>query len=181
MDGNSFCFWHDTGKCVGFSLVILSAKEMFELVENRLYGDADDSTLLAVVRKPADRPAAAASLNRDLARIQEWCNHWCMIMKCNKTMVLVVNRSRTVNAPHGDLVFSGVSIFASLNLDILGVKFDSRLTIEDHVLCIVSRLSKIGILRLVKRAFVDTSMLLRCYYAFVLPILELSFSVGVCC
>ena len=44
-------------------------------MENRLYDYADDSTLLAVVRKPADRPAVAASLNRDLARIQEWCNH----------------------------------------------------------------------------------------------------------
>ena len=49
---------------------------MFELVENRLYAYADDSILMAVVRKPADRPAVTASLNRDLARIQEWCNHW---------------------------------------------------------------------------------------------------------
>ena len=39
---------------------------MVELVGNRLYAYADDSTLLAVVRKPADRPAVAASLNRDL-------------------------------------------------------------------------------------------------------------------
>ena len=31
---------------------------------------------------------------------------------------------------------------------------------------------KIGILRLVKHVFVDTSVFLRCYYAFVLPILE---------
>ena len=38
---------------------------MFELVENRLYADADDSTLLAVVRKSADRPAVDASLNTD--------------------------------------------------------------------------------------------------------------------
>ena len=38
---------------------------------------------------------------------------------------------------------------------------------------IVSRVSqRIGILRLVKCVFVDTSVLLRCYYAFVLPILE---------
>ena len=35
---------------------------MFELVENRLFAYADDSTLLAVVRKPADRPAVASSL-----------------------------------------------------------------------------------------------------------------------
>ena len=39
--------------------------EMFELVENRLYASADDSTLLIIVRKPADRPTVAASLNRD--------------------------------------------------------------------------------------------------------------------
>ena len=38
---------------------------------------------------------------------------------------------------------------------------------------IVSCVSKgIFVLRLVKRVFVDTSMLLRCNYAFVLPILE---------
>ena len=43
-------------------------------MENGLYAYADDSTLLAVVHKPADIPAFAAFLNRDLARIQEWCN-----------------------------------------------------------------------------------------------------------
>ena len=46
--------------------------DMFELVENSLHSCADDSALLAVVRKPADRPAVAASLNRDITRIQEW-------------------------------------------------------------------------------------------------------------
>ena len=35
---------------------------MFELVENRLYASADDSTLLAIFRTPADRPAVDASL-----------------------------------------------------------------------------------------------------------------------
>ena len=102
----------------------------------------------------------------------------------NKTNSLVVSRSRTVNPPHSDLVLSGVSIGASPNLDILGVKFDSRLTFEDHVRRIVSRVSqRIGILRLVKRVFVDTSVLLRCYYAFVLLILEycLNFVLLYCC
>ena len=36
---------------------------------------------------------------------------------------------------------------------------------------------RIGILRLVKRMFVDTSVLLRCYFAFVLPILDYCSSV----
>ena len=114
------------GSAFGPPLFILFISEMFELVENRLYAYADDSTSLAVVRKPADRSAVTASLNRDLARIQEWYNHWCMILNPNKTKILVVCRSGTVNPPRGDLFFSGVSICASPNLDILGVKFDTR-------------------------------------------------------
>ena len=58
--------------CVlGPLLCILYKSEMFKLVENRLFAYADDSTLLAVVCKPVDRPAVAASLDWDLARIQE--------------------------------------------------------------------------------------------------------------
>ena len=119
--------------CVlGFLLfnIILYSSEMFEQVENRLFACADDSTLLAVVRKPTDRPADAnrqnilfacaddstllavvrkptdrpadaAALNRDLARIQEWSNHWWMILNPNKTKTLVVSRSRTVRTVWG--------------------------------------------------------------------------------
>ena len=57
------------GSALGPLLFILNTSEMFELVENRLYAYAENSTLLAVVRKQADRPAVAASLNRDLAMI----------------------------------------------------------------------------------------------------------------
>ena len=69
-----------------------------------------------------------------------------MILNPNKTKALVVSRSRNMDTPHGDLVLSGVSIRASPNLYILGVKFDSRLTFEGHLCGIVSRVShKIGI------------------------------------
>ena len=68
-----------------------------------------------------------------------------------KTKALVVSRSRNVIPPHGDLVLSGVSIRASLNLDILGVMVDSKLTFEYHVRGSVSRVSqRIAILRLVR-------------------------------
>ena len=114
----------------------------------------------AVVRKTGDRPTVAAFLNRDFARNQEWCNYWWIILNPDKTKALVVSKSRTVNkvqSPHCDLVLFGVSICASPNLDIFGVKFNSKLTFEDHVLGIVSRVSqKFCILRQVKRIFVDT-------------------------
>ena len=47
------------GNVLGPLLFIRYTSEMFQLMENRLYAYADDSTLLAVVRKPADRPAVA--------------------------------------------------------------------------------------------------------------------------
>ena len=149
---------------------------MFKLVENRLFVYADNSTLLAVVCKPGDRPVVAASLNRDLAMIHEWCNHWCMMLNPNKTKDLVVSGCRSL--PRGDLDLSGVSIRASPNLDILGVKFDCKLTYKDHVRGFASRVSqRIVILRLVKHIFVDTSVLLRCNFAFVLPIHDYCFPV----
>ena len=112
---------------------------MFELVENRLFTNADDSTLLALEGKPADRPAFH---NRDLARIQEWCNHWCVILNPNKTEALVVTRSRNVIPPHSDLVLFGVSIRASSKLDILNVRFDRKLAFEYHIHGIVSSISQ---------------------------------------
>ena len=64
-----------------------------------------------------------------------------MIVNPNKIKALVFSRSRTVNPPHRDFVLSGVSIRASPILDILSVKFDSKLTFEDHVSGILSRVS----------------------------------------
>ena len=65
-----------------------------------------------------------------------------MILNPNKTEASVVSSYRTVNPPHGDLVLSEVSISVSPHLGILGVKFDSRLTFENHVRGIVSRVSQ---------------------------------------
>ena len=59
------------GSVFGSYLFIPYTRKVFELVENRLYACADDSTLSAGVRKQTDRPAVAASLNRDLVSIQE--------------------------------------------------------------------------------------------------------------
>ena len=132
-DGISIVSGVPQGSVLGPLLFILYASEMFELVENRLFAYADDSIMLTVVHTSADRPAVAASLHWDLARIQEWCNHSCMILNPNKSKVSVVRISRTVNHSYGDLVFSMVSIPASPNLDILDVKFDCKLTFEDHV------------------------------------------------
>ena len=81
------------GTVFGPLLFILYTSEMFELVENRLFAYADDFTLLAAILKPADRPAVADSLNKDLTGIRLFCNQKCMILNPNKTKALFVTWS----------------------------------------------------------------------------------------
>ena len=92
---------------------------------------------------------------------------WYWIL--TKLRLFIISRSRTENLPHSDLVVFGISIHASPNLDIFGVKFDSKLTFEDRVWYCFSCLSEN--LRLVKHVLVDTCYFV-CYYAFVLLFLE---------
>ena len=51
------------GSVLGPFLFILYTSETFDLVENRLFAYADDSTLLAVIRRPSDWPTVTASVN----------------------------------------------------------------------------------------------------------------------
>ena len=89
-------FRHATRKCVGSSFV-------YPIFQRNVWPGWEHPICLyrlAVVRMPADKPAVAASLNRDLARIHEWCNHWCMVLNPDKTKFLVISTSRIVCLPY---------------------------------------------------------------------------------
>ena len=57
-------------------LPFLYTSELFSILENKLIGYADDSTLMAVVPSPGVRVAVGESLIRDLGRVSEWCDLW---------------------------------------------------------------------------------------------------------
>ena len=57
------------GNVFGPLLFLLYASELFSILENKLIGYADDSTLMAVVTSPGVRVAVVESLNRDLDRV----------------------------------------------------------------------------------------------------------------
>ena len=63
------------GSVLGPLLFPLYTSE-FSILENKLIGYADDSTLMAVVTSPGDRVAVAESLIRDLGRVSESCDLW---------------------------------------------------------------------------------------------------------
>ena len=64
------------GSALGRLLFLLYTTELFSILENKLIGYADDSTLIAVVPSPGIRVVAAESLIRDLGRVSEWWDLW---------------------------------------------------------------------------------------------------------
>ena len=62
------------GSVLGPLLFLLYTSELFSILENMLIGYADDSTLMAVVPSPDARVTVAESLNRDLVRVNAWCD-----------------------------------------------------------------------------------------------------------
>ena len=57
------------GSVLGPLLFLLYTSDLFGVTENHLFGYADDTTLVAIIPRPSDRPAVMSSLQRDLAFI----------------------------------------------------------------------------------------------------------------
>ena len=161
------------GSVLGPLLFLLYTAELYNILENDLYGYADDSTLIAIVPSPSARISVAQSLNRDLVKISEWCRLWGMRLNPGKTKAMVVSRSRTLFPVSPPLTLDGAILDESEDLVILGVTFDAKLTFEKHVRSITRSVSqKLGIMRRAWRVFGNHSLLLQCFKSFVLPILE---------
>ena len=88
---------------------------------------------MAIVPSPCARVTVAESLNRDLVRVNTWCDLWGMKLNASKTKTMIVSRSRTMHPQSPPLTIDGTVLKESDNLDILGVTFDSKLTFEKHL------------------------------------------------
>ena len=96
---------------LGPLLFLLYTSELFSILENMLIGYADDSTLMAIGPSPGFRVTVAESLIRDLGRVSECCDLWRMKLNASKTKTMIVLKE-------------------SVDLVILGVTFDSKMTFE---------------------------------------------------
>ena len=54
---------------MGSLLFLLYISELFFMLDNKLIGYADDSTLIAVVSSPGVRVTVTESMNRDLGKV----------------------------------------------------------------------------------------------------------------
>ena len=148
-------------------LSLLYTSELFSILENKLIGYADDSTLMAVVPSTGVRVTVAESLIRDLGRVSDWCDLWGMKLNASKTKTMIVSRSRTMQPQSPTLTIGGTVLNESDDFVILGVTFYSKLTFEKH-LRLVSRAAsqRLGILRKSWRVFHDRRLLERCFRGF---------------
>ena len=87
------------GSVLGPLLFLLYTSELFSILENKLIGYTDDSTLMAVVPSPGIRVTVAESLICDLGRVSEWCDLWGMKLNASKTKTMIISKSRTIH-PH---------------------------------------------------------------------------------
>ena len=105
-------------------LFLLYTAELFLIVENKLYGCAYDSTLVAVVPSPGERVAILESMNHDLNRVSVWCNLRGIKLNASKTKTMIVSRSRTDHLLLTPLTLDGTVLKESADLVILGLTFD---------------------------------------------------------
>ena len=121
------------GSVLGSLLFLLCTSELFPILENKLIGYADDSTLMAVVPSPGVRVAVAEFLIHDLGRVSEWCDLWEMKLNASKAKTMIVSRSCTMHPRSPPLTIGGTILKESYDLVILGVTFDSKMTFEKHL------------------------------------------------
>ena len=87
------------GGILGPLLILMYTSGLFSILENKLMGYADDSTLIAAVPSPGVGVTVAESLIRELGRVSvsEWSDLWGMKLNASKTKTMIVSRSRTMH------------------------------------------------------------------------------------
>ena len=111
------------GSIFGPLLFLLYTSELFYILENKLIGYADDSTLVAIVISKGVRVTVAESLIRDLGMVSEWCDLWGMKLNASKTKTMIVSRSRTMHPLSPPLTIGGTVLKESDDLVILEATF----------------------------------------------------------
>ena len=86
---------------------------------------------------------------------------------------MLISRSRTVEPLFPELLIDASVVEMVSELKILGVILDSKLSFEKQVRAIAASASmRVGILRKTMSVFRDVTVVAKCFWAFILPVLE---------
>ena len=94
-------------------------------------------------------------------------------MNVSKTKTMIASRSRIKHQKLLALTIGGTVLKESDDLIIFGVTFDSKMTFEKHLRSVSRAPSqRLGILSQSWQVFYDRLLLERCFWGFLLPVLE---------
>ena len=82
---------------------------------------------------PGVRFTIAELLKRDLVKVSEQCDFRGMKLSASKTKTLVISRSCTMHPQSPPLTIGGTVLKESVDLDIVGVTFDFKMTFEKYL------------------------------------------------
>ena len=88
------------GTVLGPVLFLLYTSQLFSILENKLIGNVDDFTLMAVVLSLGIRVTVAESLKHDLRKVSEGCDLWEIKLNLSRTKTMIVSRIYTMLPSH---------------------------------------------------------------------------------
>ena len=106
-------------------MFLLYTSQLFSILENKLFGYADDFTLMAVVPSLGVRVTVAEYLF--IGKVSGWCDILRLKLNASKTKTMIVCRSRTMNPQSLPLMIGRSELKKTDDLDILGVAFNSKM------------------------------------------------------
>ncbi|XP_072051972.1 uncharacterized protein [Amphiura filiformis] len=136
------------GSILGPLLFIIFIDDISQDLNNQSILYADDATIMSFIKSREDRLPAAASLNRDLAKIETWAKTWNVLFGAAKCKTTTISNRRDADANHPPLHFFGVTLEEAESVDLLGLTLNNNLSWNQ----VVTKMSKtagqrLGLLR----------------------------------
>ncbi|XP_072044550.1 cholinesterase-like [Amphiura filiformis] len=93
---------------------------------------------MSFIKSREDRLPAAASLNRDLAKIETWAKTWNVLFGAAKCKTTTISNRRDADGNHPPLHFFGVTLEEAESVDLLGLTLNNNLSWNQ----VVTKMSK---------------------------------------
>ena len=135
------------GSILGLLLFLIYINDLADGLSSNAKLFADDTSLFSVIH---DVDASANELNNDLYQINKWAFQWKMSFNPDpsKQTQEIIFKRKTRKICHPSLRFNNSIVSRSPYQKHLGIFLDVRLTFEEHLKVITTKVNKtIGLLR----------------------------------
>ena len=155
------------GSVLGPLLFLVYINDLVDEVDCAIKLFADDTTLYVTVD---DQDACTLSLNTNLDRINKWADTWLVNFNPQKTECMTLSLKRNVASI--PVCYNSTPLTDVNQHKHLGVTFNNKLTWNDHIRALLSRVSKLKDVMYYLKNRLDRSTLEIIYKSFVRPKLE---------